>query len=111
MTDSEQDAGAEHPGVSVTIHRHGDDAAVTVRGEIDLESSAELGTALAGLEGPGEVTLDLSDVSYMDSTGLRTLLKARDAVVAAGGRLRVGATSSIVARLIEITGASELFED
>ena len=49
-------------------------------------------------------------MTYIDSTGLRVLLTARDAAVDAGGNLRVSATSSIVARLIEITGAGELLE-
>ena len=50
-------------------------------------------------------------VTYIDSTGLRVLLTARDAAAEAGGDLRVSATSSIVARLIEITGSGELLDD
>jgi anti-anti-sigma factor len=101
-------AGGQPATLSVTVDREGATAIVTVRGEIDLESSSELTAALAGLEAPGDVDVDLADVTYIDSSGLRALLTARDAASAAGGRLRVSATSSIVARLIEITGTDEL---
>jgi len=72
--------------------------------------SAELSAVLADLDADSNVSLDLGDVTYIDSTGLRVLLTARDAATQAGGGLRVSATSSIVARLIEITGASDLLE-
>ena len=49
-------------------------------------------------------------MSYIDSTGLRVLLTARDAAEKAGGSLRISTTSHIVARLIEITGAKELLD-
>jgi anti-anti-sigma factor len=98
-------------GLSVTVDR-GDESTtvVTVRGEIDLETSTELSAVLAGLEWPGDVDIDLAGVTYIDSTGLRALLTARDAATEAGGTLRVSATSSIVARLIEITGCNDLLQ-
>jgi anti-anti-sigma factor len=100
------------PGaLSVTVNQQGAAAVVTVQGDIDLDTSGDLAAALAGLDAPGGVDVDLSAVTYMDSTGLRVLLSARDAAVETGATLRVSAASSIVARLIEITGASELIEN
>ena len=96
------------PALSVTVDSDGEEAVVTVRGEIDLETNAQLRTVLAELGSENSVSLDLGDVTYIDSTGLRVLLSARDAARQAGGDLRVSATSSIVSRLIEITGAGEL---
>ena len=86
------------------------DTVVTVGGEIDLETSAQLRAVLAELDADSNISLDLGDVTYIDSTGLRVLLTARDAANEAGGDLRVSATSSIVSRLIEITGAAELLD-
>jgi anti-anti-sigma factor len=110
MAEPKESAGDEHVagGLSVKVDQAGESAVVTVHGEIDLESSGELTAVLAGLESSGTVDVDLAGVSYIDSTGLRSLLAARDAAAAEGGTLRVSATSSIVARLIEITGANEL---
>lgn len=101
----------QQAGLSLTVDRRDSGPVVTVKGEIDLETSPELSAVLATLEPPGgDVDVDLSGVTYIDSTGLRALLTARDAAREAGGSLRVSATSSIVARLIEITGCNELLE-
>ena len=54
------------------------------------------------------VHLDLTGVDYMDSTGLRAVLVAREDVREAGGDLDIVAASSIVTRLIEITGIEDL---
>jgi anti-anti-sigma factor len=110
-SDSPASVGPQPGALSVSVDNDGDLATVTVSGEIDLETSAELGAVLAGLDGDGDVCLDLGEVTYIDSTGLRVLLTARDAAAAGGGNLRVSATSSIVARLIEITGSGELLEN
>ncbi|MEU6944945.1 STAS domain-containing protein [Streptomyces sp. NPDC046316] len=63
---------------------------VTVRGEIDLDTATATATATAtdlrtallyamtACDSPGaDVSLDLSQVSFCDSTGLNTLLRAR----------------------------------
>jgi anti-anti-sigma factor len=101
----------QHAGLSVTVDEGERGPIVTVSGEIDLETSPELGAVLASLDPPGgEVDVDLAGVTYIDSTGLRALLTARDAAREGGGSLRVSATSSIVARLIEITGCQDLLE-
>jgi anti-anti-sigma factor len=100
----------QHAGLSITIDRGDGRTVVTAHGEIDLETSPELSAVLNGLDAPGDVDLDLGGVTYIDSTGLRALLTARDAAIEGGGSLRVSSTSSIVARLIEITGCGELLE-
>jgi anti-anti-sigma factor len=100
----------QHAGLSITVDRDEGNTVVTAQGEIDLETSPELSAVFAELEAPGDVDVDLAGVTYIDSTGLRALLTARDAAIEAGGTLRISATSSIVARLIEITGCSELLE-
>ena len=52
--------------------------------------------------------LDLGDVDYMDSTGLRAVLAARTDLEGRGARLDVVRASSIVGRLLEITGLGEM---
>jgi len=53
------------------------------------------------------VTVDLSGVTYMDSSGLRALLEARDHLDGQARRLIVDACSRPVQRLFEITGVCE----
>jgi len=87
---------------------------VVVRGEVDLDSSDQLSRVLtetvAALgDGPSvRLHLDLDGVGYMDSTGLRAVLMARDELLQRGGSLDVVAASAIVRRLIEITGLHDL---
>jgi anti-sigma B factor antagonist len=113
MTDSmsNPDQGDIAPGaapLSITVERNGAAAVVVVSGEIDLETSASLAAALTELGDAADVSIDLSGVAYMDSTGLRTLLSAKDEAARSGGTLRVSAASHIVSRLIEITGVEDL---
>jgi len=110
-SDLPADVGPQPATLSVNVDHNGARVLVTVSGEIDLETSAQFSSVLADLDGGGHVRLDLGDVTYIDSTGLRVLLTARDAAAEAGGSLRVSATSSIVARLIEITGSADLLGD
>ena len=94
--------------VDISVERAGAAATIAVSGEVDLESSAILNDALNAVRDCSEVHLDLTNVEYMDSTGLRVVLVARDQFAEGGGLLDVVAASSIVTRLIEITGIDGL---
>jgi anti-anti-sigma factor len=94
--------------LEIDVDRDGATATITVTGEIDLETSGALQDALTRVYDCGAVHLDLSDVEYMDSTGLRTVLVAKGEIERSGGSLDVVAASSIVTRLIEITGIDGL---
>jgi anti-anti-sigma factor len=82
---------------------------VTVGGDVDLDTSEEFGQALGHSAAP-LVNVDLTDVTYMDSAGLRSLLTARAELEQRGGKLRVVSTSNIVSRLFEIAGVADLFD-
>jgi anti-anti-sigma factor len=56
---------------TVVAERHGADARVVVRGELDLATAMRLEGTLARLAKTGLVVLDLRDVTLVDSTGLR----------------------------------------
>jgi anti-anti-sigma factor len=79
---------------------------ITVRGEIDLATAEYLFRRLVTLVGqaPGEIALDLSQVTFIDCTGLRALSGINSYVQAAGGRVRLVALSPQVARLYELVG-------
>lgn len=82
---------------------------VTATGEIDMASSAELEEALAAA--PNEVVIaDLCDVGFIDSSGLRSLLAARDKLEEAGGRLILVFGDGPVERIIDLTGLADRFE-
>jgi anti-sigma B factor antagonist len=93
---------------TIDLDTSGDTATLTVHGEIDLDTIAQLDDALAGVSSPMEFDIDLADVSYMDSGGLRSVLRAKADIEQLGGRVRVIAASSIVERLFEIAGVTEM---
>lgn len=78
---------------------------VAVSGELDVAGAAEVRTALAlATSGrAGALVLDLSDVSFIDSTGLGTLLRADDRLSADGVRMIVVCPPGPVQRLLAMT--------
>jgi anti-anti-sigma factor len=78
--------------------------AITVRGDIDLATAEDLLQRLVLLAGPatGPVALDLSEVTFIDCAGLRSLIALDRHARASGGSVRVAAASLPVARLFEL---------
>ncbi|MBI2704790.1 MAG: STAS domain-containing protein [Actinobacteria bacterium] len=82
------------------------DGAVMVSGEIDVVNSPGLGTELSerARASAGALVVDLSEVTFMDSSGLRVLLEADEACRARQHSLVIRNPSPAVRRLLEITG-------
>ena len=82
-------------------------AAVAVSGELDIASADELDTAISDAEETdiGWIVVDLSDVSFVDSTGLSVLVNAKKRN---NGRLSyIPSRHDAVTRLLELTGTIE----
>jgi anti-sigma B factor antagonist len=83
---------------------------IAVAGELDIATAPELCARLDSsrtVRRP-RLLVDLSDVDFCDSTGLRALLGAASEVRAHGGRFAIVCPpTGDVARLLEIVGASE----
>ncbi len=81
-------------------------------GELDLDGSDSLLARVAGLlAGPGaDLTLDLGEMTFIDSHGLRTLLEIkREADRSTRGFDVVNATPPVL-RLLQITGVIEILD-
>lgn len=80
---------------------------VTATGEVDMLTAPMLRTAIHDtLETPPAILiLDLSAVSFLDSSGLETLMETHDTVRAT--QLRV-VTSTAVPRPMQVTGLAEI---
>ena len=82
-----------------------------VAGELDLAASSTLRAALAELaDGGGDVTLDLSAVTFIDSTALSVLVHRHTEMAAAGGRLIVTNPSPVVVRILHLAGLFTLLD-
>jgi anti-sigma B factor antagonist len=77
-----------------------------VEGELDLATAPQLEEMLCReLDADHEVILDLSGVTFMDSSGLRAIVTSTRAANSNGARLRIsGSLLPQIRRLIEITG-------
>jgi anti-sigma B factor antagonist len=90
-----------------------DGFAVTIRavGELDMAAagllSAEFDRAMES--SAGDVTVNLSAVTFMDSTGLSALLRAHAALGALDRRLVVHAPAPAATRTFELTGLQDTF--
>ncbi|HXD54973.1 MAG TPA: STAS domain-containing protein [Solirubrobacteraceae bacterium] len=78
-------------------------------GELDLASAGELDTAIAELctDGARRICLEMADLSFMDSTGLRSVLVGQELCEVNGCALLIGELSSQVRRLFEVSGVGE----
>jgi anti-sigma B factor antagonist len=81
---------------------------VVAAGEIDLASAPRVGLALEPFAGQ-PVVLDLRRVEFMDSAGLKVLLRQRSRIEESGGDLRLVVGNGAVGRLLELTGVSGAF--
>lgn len=85
-----------------------DDAVIRVTGELDLATSPRLERAIGEAFGlGGGIVLDLSGLSFMDSSGLRVVLQLDASCRSAGRRLRIVRGPPVVQRVFELTGTAE----
>lgn len=80
---------------------------LSVHGEIDLASAPSLESRVESLDHGTPVVVDLSGVTFIDSTGLRVLISANEAANEAGGRFHIVASEGPVTKLFAITGVDE----
>lgn len=98
----------------LTVRLLGDSGSrvVWLEGEVDLSTVASLVEALdvAIADRPDLLLIDLRNVSFLDSTGLRSLLDAQEACRAIDCRLLLMRGSRPVERLMQIAGVDGFFE-
>lgn len=84
-----------------------------IDGEVDHHRARELLAELdrqLDLQLPRSVTLDLGGVSFMDSSGIAILLRARQRVSALGGALRVVHVPEQAAKVLRAAGVDKLMD-
>ena len=86
-------------------------AVVAVAGELDLATAPQLRERLALLSeaGKNQVTLDLTHLDFIDSTGLSVLVMVFNRAQAAEGSMVIRNPSMSVMRIFEITGLASVF--
>ncbi|MGH8862502.1 MAG: STAS domain-containing protein [Jatrophihabitantaceae bacterium] len=81
---------------------------VRLAGELDLYNAGDVGAALEQAAGePGRVVVDLTEVEFVDSTALGTLVEARKQL--GGDRLVLASPGHDVRRAFEVAGLLQHF--
>ena len=84
---------------------------MTVKGRVDSATAPDLENALKQLvEGDKtQIVLDLKDVEYMSSAGLRAMVSTLKAVKRINGDLRLCTPSPRVAEVLRLAGLNSIF--
>jgi len=87
---------------SLTAVRRDGVVALVVEGEFDVNLSSPLAESVG--DGSVDVEIDLSGVTFMDSTGIRLLLLTRSEVHGAGRSWCITAASPVAYDLLSVAG-------
>jgi anti-sigma B factor antagonist len=82
---------------------------VVAPAEIDIGNSEMLRAALLGAAGRGHATVvvDMRTTEFCDTAGLGVLVRAHKRAVAEGGDVRLVVASSVVLRVLALTGLDQ----
>jgi len=85
---------------------------VRVSGEVDLRTSPQMREVLLRVahKNPKRLIVDLSDVSYMDSSGVGTMVEIKRLVERGGGRLVLAGLQPRVRSVFEVTQLDRFFD-
>ena len=98
--------------MNVVREDHGQAVLLVVDGQVDMHTSPELRRHLRrALEGRGNpVVTDLTGVSFIDSSGLATLIEALQGVSRYGGKLHLVGLTPAVKNLFQLSHLTSIFE-
>lgn len=97
----------------IDVTRDGSEACVSLTGRITVETSPELRNCLLSLlqhESPQVIHLDLTEVPYMDCSGIATLIEALKFARQHQTSLQLHDMQERLLHLLEITGVLALFD-
>jgi anti-sigma B factor antagonist len=99
--------------LEIAVDREGRDSMVRLRGRVDVDSSPglrdRLRILLSGEGLPQTIVVDLSGVSYVETSGIATLIEALRIARHHQVGFRLQGLSGAVLRLFEVTGVLALF--
>jgi anti-sigma B factor antagonist len=91
---------------SLRVTENGDGPLVLLAGELDVAVSGQFRECLMGLVGQ-HVTLDFTDVTFIDSTALGVLVAAQNRAETDGGEIVLHGVQRSQMKVFEITGLTE----
>lgn len=95
--------------LEIEVAKEGDTAVIRLHGELDLASAPAFTAQFEeiGAQETTVVVIDLTELEFMDSTGLRSILMAHERCGESGQQFAVIPGENQVARLLEIARVQE----
>ncbi|MFF3015374.1 STAS domain-containing protein [Streptomyces sp. NPDC057939] len=94
----------------VDVATFGDRTVISVAGELDLDTRAQVTHATSKLDLTGRtLVMDLTNMTFIDSTGLTTLIVLRRRAQTEGWNLELHGAGKKVIHVLDLTGTRELF--
>ncbi len=90
------------------IKTQGDMAIVTLSGDVDLQTTAELKSEISRIQSINRLDIISSDVRYIDSSGIAVLLMARQHCISNRIELSLSSMSMPVFRVLQIAKLDKL---
>ena len=97
--------------MSLSLHSHGGETTVALSGEIDHHGARAMMTRLDDIiaqQLPMRLVLDLSGVTFMDSSGIALLLRAHRQVSRHGGTLEVRSIPTQPRKVLDAAGVGRI---
>jgi anti-anti-sigma factor len=90
----------------------GAECVLTIRGDIDLASASDFETALrTALDAaPSAIVIDLTELTFIDSSGLRVLVSLSKDAQSQGATIGLRNVPRHAQRVLDITGLTEWFD-
>ncbi|MGJ6968226.1 STAS domain-containing protein [Streptosporangium sp. G11] len=97
--------------LDLSVRRHEGASVIALAGELDKLSSPRLRDLLVTQldDGACHLVLDVTGLSFCDSTGLWTMLDIQRRAGAVGGCLRLAGVHGILERILTVTGLVDAF--
>ena len=107
MAEPTQDAAAP-ARLQIATDESAERLLLSLSGELDIASAPLLERAVEAVDRP--LVIDLAEVTFMDSTGLRALLLARQQAQSGGQELSLRPGPRQVQRVFELSGTLDRFQ-
>lgn len=96
------------PPFAIAVEHFGDTAVISLTGELDTTRTPQLDETLDTCLSQDHIHLimNVTDLTFCDSMGLRTILEFVTRSARAGGWLRLVGAQGVLKRLLEVTGVA-----
>jgi len=94
--------------MNVEKFKNGDELTLAVSGRLDTETAPQLDEIVtSSIDGITSLILDIKNLEYISSAGLRVLLKSHKAMTSQGS-MKIVNVSDIVRSIFEVTGFTDI---